>query len=71
MIEQVKVNALRCTCEVKTCKHVWLSLSAVPPTVCASCRSREWNGKKRAGRPPSVALEITMPRPKKLREVTT
>jgi hypothetical protein len=68
MIKKVQAPALKCTCEL--CKYSWLTLATNPPGICPKCRSREWNGKKRTGRPPSGELLATMPRPKKLREVT-
>lgn len=48
MIRVVKGSINKCTCD--ECGHKWDTLKV--PGQCPKCRSREWNGKKRTGRPP-------------------
>ncbi len=33
-------------CDYQDCRHVWLAASTGPPSHCAKCRRRGWNGKK-------------------------
>jgi len=53
-IKTVQVEANQCGCEI--CSHEWISL--VIPSACPNCHSRRWNGRKKAGRPRTIAQKI-------------
>jgi len=70
MIRVVQVFAYECICEVPGCPRngePWLSIAKRPPSVCTTCKSREWNGKK-IKRKPAKAPKIDLPKPVKVRE---
>lgn len=71
MIEIIEVKARRCTCEIEKCGHIWISIAEQPPAVCPDCASREWNGKKKIGRPKSArdTTKLGLPKPKRVRQV--
>ena len=54
MIQTVQGDIQQCRCEFvkdgKLCNWYWETLTKMPK-VCPNCGSREWNGKKRIGRP--------------------
>ena len=50
MIQTVQGDIQQCRCDRKECGHYWETLTKMPK-VCPNCGSREWNGKKRIGRP--------------------
>ena len=67
--ERVQATVWRCVCEVQGCQRngsPWLSLADRPPKVCPTCRSREWDGKKRK-RLPSRGPRVELPKPQKIR----
>ena len=64
MIEILTCEIKQCTCGL--CGYSWQTLSKNPPSICPSCRSRQWNGKKRTGRPPTERVELTLPSPKRI-----
>lgn len=66
MIEIIQADVKRCTCDL--CRHVWDTLSKTNPEKCPNCRSREWNGQKRTGRPPENREALTLPAPPRLRQ---
>ncbi len=59
---KIEVRALTCD----QCGHNWTTLAKTGPKDCPRCRSREWNGKKRNGRPPSQSVALEMPKPKRM-----
>jgi hypothetical protein len=67
--ERVQASVWRCVCERKDCPRKgesWLSLAARAPSVCPTCRSREWDGvkvKRKSAKGPVVEL----PKPVKVR----
>jgi Zn finger protein HypA/HybF involved in hydrogenase expression len=65
MIQLVEVEAQKCTCN--KCSHKWITVARIPPAICPACRSRQWNGEKRHGRPPSIESRIELPKPKRVR----
>ncbi len=65
MIEISTGEIKQCTCGL--CGYSWQTLSKTPPSICPSCRSRQWNGKKRTGRPPAEEIELTLPSPNRIR----
>jgi len=50
-------------CECEVCQHKWIS--KIVPDTCPKCGTREWNGKKRTGRPPSIEKFLELPKPRK------
>jgi hypothetical protein len=76
MIEIVKVDVMRCTCEAidktgNVCAHKWDSLAKKEPTYCPQCGSRSWNGIRKAGRPPGLRKTemLPLPKPKRVRKI--
>jgi hypothetical protein len=70
MKDRVMVEVWRCQCEIPDCPRkgeVWLSLGKRPPSVCPTCRSREWDGVK-VKRKPARGPQVTLPKPIKVRQ---
>ncbi len=69
MKRRVQALVWECVCELPDCPRngsPWLSLADRPPKVCPTCRSREWDGKKRK-RLPSRGPTIALPKPVKVK----
>lgn len=54
MLTQTKRVVNECTCDA--CGWKWDTLKM--PTHCPQCRTRQWNGTKRTGRPPELAKPL-------------
>ena len=68
----VQAPAWRCVCERQDCERhgePWLSLAERPPSVCPTCRSREWDGVK-VKRKPTKKPRVELPKPPKIRMVS-
>ena len=69
MKSKVQATVWQCTCELADCPRKgkpWLSLAERPPSVCPTCRSREWDGKKQK-RKPARKPRVELPKPPKRR----
>ena len=64
MIEIVILPVKKCTCNL--CEHLWHTLADRPPSVCPTCRSREWDGVK-VKRKPARGPAVELPKPVKVR----
>jgi hypothetical protein len=69
MIHFLKMLVRHCACDL--CSYEWNSLSKSDPPICPSCRSREWNGTKKIGRPsmPRDTSRKSLPKPKRVRSL--
>ena len=72
MKSKVQATVWQCTCELADCPRKgkpWLSLAERPPSVCPTCRAREWDGVK-VKRKPTKKPRVELPKPPKIRRVS-
>lgn len=63
MIEEVRVTATHCVCDL--CGHDWLTLAKRLPEKCPVCYQRKWNGGRKLGRP-KVDCPLEIPKPQRM-----
>jgi hypothetical protein len=70
MKTRTQVECWLCICEVQGCvrqRKPWFSLGVRPPSVCPTCRSREWDGPK-VKRKPARGPRVKLPKPTKIKQ---